>query len=85
MPTVAGGCRGEGEAGSAVEGTGHTGGRGQKADGRGACARTNPPAVQLEGERRGEAGNAAGEGRKGSMSAIRQYGLPGAWAPPLLN
>lgn len=39
----------------------HCGGKGTHrgaltADGSGACARRNPPAVQLEGERRGEAG-----------------------------
>lgn len=48
------------------------------ADGRGSCARTNPPAVQPEGKRRGEAGSIAGGGRRGSESVIR----PGAQAPP---
>lgn len=39
-------------------------------------ARTDLPAAQLDGGRRGEAGSAAGGGRRGSVSAVRQYSWP---------
>lgn len=55
---------------------GHTGGA-QRVNEGGAFASTNPPAVQPEGERRGEAGSTARRGRIGSVSGKRLMGGPG--------